>query len=169
MPAPRSIDTVYHLVDESNWPSVQANGLWSANRLAAAAGYDDSALRTHRGSGLVLPSGAKIRDQSPMPPKVRAPSLRDGLKPEDWYHLLNSKVFFWLDPDRLNRQRGACGDASQRVLVVNAVRMLEKHGAHASVAGINTGNAMRAAAARGLSTFVPFDQWVRDAWASEVV
>ena len=169
MPAARSMAPSFTSSTRPDWPSVRAHGLLSANRLAAAAGYDAAAMRTHRPAGLVLPSGARIRDQSPMPPRVLAPYLVDGLKPEDWYHLLNSQVFFWLDPERLNRQRRACGEAPQRALVVNAVRMLEKHGARASVAAINTGNAMRAAAPRGLSTFVPFERWARDAWASETV
>lgn len=164
MSAGRTIPTAYHLVDERNWDSVRANGLLSAKRLASAAGYDPLALRRHRASGLVLPSGARIRDQSPMPPRVLARCLLDGLQPEDWYDLLNSKVFFWLDPARLNRQRLACGTAPQRVLVIDAVRLLATHAARAAVSPINSGNAMRAAAPRGRSTFVPYAHWVRDAW-----
>jgi hypothetical protein len=102
-----------------------------------------------------------------MPPAVLGRCLLDGLNPEDWYDLLNSKVFFWLDPDRLNRQRRACGDAPQRVLVVDASRMLEKHGGRATVTPINTGNAMRSAAPRGLSTFVPWVRWMSDGWEFE--
>jgi hypothetical protein len=165
----RSIAKVYHLVDEQNWSSVQAGGLMSAKRLAMASNYDLNDLRKHRARGVVLPSGARIRDQSPMPPAVLARFLRDGLSPEDWYDVLNSKVFFWLDPARLNRQRQACGHAPQRVLVIDGCRMLKAHGARACVAPINTGNAMRAAAPRGLTTFVPWEQWKADAWASEQV
>ena len=111
--------------------SIQAHGLLSAKRLAAASGYDLRQLRLHRAKGLTLLSGVRIRDQSPMPPRVLGKYLHDELTPEDWYDLLNSKVFFWLDPDRLNRQRRACGDAPQRVLVIDAARMLEKHGSRA--------------------------------------
>jgi hypothetical protein len=141
--------------------------LLSTKQLAAASGYDLGQLRLHRAKGLILPSGIRIRDQSPMPPAVLGKYLRDGLSPEDWYDLLNSKVFFWLDPDRLNRQRRACGDAPQRVLVVDAARMLDKHGSRAAVTPINTGNAMRAAAPRGLSTFVPWARWTSDGWEFE--
>jgi hypothetical protein len=169
MATQRTIRTAYHLVDERNWSSIQAHGLLSTKRLAAASGYDLQQLRLHRARGLILPSGIRIRDQSPMPPAVLGKYLQDGLSPEDWYDLLNSKVFFWLDPDRLNRQRSACGDAPQRVLVIDAVRMLEKHGGRAAVTPINTGNAMRAAAPRGLSTFVPWVRWTSDGWESEKV
>jgi hypothetical protein len=104
-----------------------------------------------------------------MPPAVLGKCLQDGLSPEDWYDLLNSMVFFWLDPGRLNRQRRACDDAPQRVLVIDAARMLEKHGSRAAVTPINTGNAMRAAAPRGLSTFVPWVRWISDGWEFEKV
>jgi hypothetical protein len=137
--------------------------------LATASGYDLQQLRQHRATGLALASGIRIRDQSPMPPAVLGKYLQDGLSPEDWYDLLNSKVFFWLDPDRLNRQRRACGAAPQKVLVIDAARMLEKHGGRAAVTAINTGNAMRAAAPRGLSTFVPWERWTSDGWESEKV
>lgn len=165
----RKLTTAYHLVDERNWASVERNGLMSANRLAVASGYDLSALRLHRPKGLVLPSGMRIRDQSPMPPAVLAKCLHGGLCPEDWYDLLNSKVFFWLEPERLNRQRKACGDVPQKVLVIDAASMLENHGKRAAVTPINTGNAMRAAAPRGRSTFVPWDRWLVTGWASEEV
>jgi hypothetical protein len=169
MPSQRTIRTAYHLVDERNWASVQAHGLLSTRRLAAASGYDLQQLRLHRAKGLTLPSGVRIRDQSPMPPAVLGKYLQDGLSPEDWYDLLNSKVFFWLDSDRLNRQRRACGEARQRVLVIDAARMLEKHGSRAAVTPINTRNAMRAAAPRGLSTFVPWLRWTLDGWEFEKV
>jgi hypothetical protein len=166
MASQRTIRTAYHLVDERNWASIQAHGLLSTKRLATASGYDLQQLRQHRATGLALASGIPIRDQSPMPPAVLGKYLQDGLSPEDWYDLLNSKVFFWLDPDRLNRQRRACGAAPQRVLVIDAARMLEKHGGRAAVTAINTGNAMRAAASRGLSTFVPWERWTSDGWES---
>jgi hypothetical protein len=167
MASQRTIRTAYHLVDERNWTSIQAHGLLSTKQLAAASGYDLGQLRLHRAKGLILSSGIRIRDQSPMPPAVLGKYLRDGLSPEDWYDLLNSKVFFWLDPDRLNRQRRACGAAPQRVLVIDAARMLDKHGSRAAVTPINTGNAMRAAAPRGLSTFVPWARWTSDGWEFE--
>ena len=164
----RAIDTVYHLVDAANWASVQRRGLLSTRRLLAASGeLDDEALRRHRTAGQRLSCGALIRDQRPMPPAALARCLGDGLQPGDWYALLNSKVFFWLDRARLNRQRQACGPAPQVVLVVDAARLLARHGDTASVTPINTGNAMRAAAPRNLTTFVPYARWRRDGWAHE--
>jgi hypothetical protein len=167
---PRAIGTVYHLVDAGNWASVQKLGLLSAGRLMELSGDSgDGALHRHRPSGQRLKSGVLIRDQRPMPPRSLASCLGEGLQPEDWFGLLNSKVFFWLDPERLNRQRLACGISPQVALVADASRLLASHGARATVSPINTGNAMRAAAPRNLSTFVPYERWVLDGWEHEII
>ncbi|HEX4984799.1 MAG TPA: hypothetical protein VFV71_01880 [Burkholderiales bacterium] len=165
----RAIGTVYHMLDAGNWPSVRKHGLLSAARLMQAAGEQAGTARRHRPDGRRLASGALIRNQKPMPPHALERCLRDGLTPEDWFELLNAKVFFWLDAERLNRQRRACGPSPQIVLVVNAARMLAAHRARAAVTPINTGNAMRAAAPRNLSTFVPYARWVEDGWRHESI
>lgn len=104
-----------------------------------------------------------------MPPKALARCLTDGVTPDEWYRLLNSKVFFWIDPDRLIRQRNACWPVEQVVLVIDAQKMLSAYSQQASVTPFNTGNAMRAAAQRNLSTFVPYDAWVESGWAHEQI
>ncbi|HVY06246.1 MAG TPA: hypothetical protein VHB46_09740 [Burkholderiales bacterium] len=157
------------MLDAGNWPSVQRSGLLSAARLMHAAGEAPSARREYRPEQKRLASGALIRNQKPMPPTALARCLKDGLAPEDWYELLNSKVFFWLDAERLNRQRQACKAAPQVVLVVDAAKMLAKHGRAAAVSPINTGNAMRAAAPRNRTTFVPYAHWVEAGWKHESI
>lgn len=102
-----------------------------------------------------------------MPPLALSRCLTDGLEPEDWYELLNGKVFFWLDPKRLDRQRVACGEAPQFAFVVDAGRLLVDYGATAAVTPINTGNAMRAAAPRNRTTFVPYERWLAEGWVDE--
>jgi hypothetical protein len=166
----RAIDTAYHLVDAGNWPSVQKLGLMSAARLMAMSGEaEDNTPRRHRPVAQRLASGLLIRNQRPMPPAALSRCLKSGLKPEDWFELLNSKVFFWLDIERLNRQRHACKDAPQVTLVIDAARLLSRYSRVATVAPINTGNAMRAAAPRNRSTFVPYERWVVDGWNDEVI
>jgi hypothetical protein len=44
---------------------------------------------------------AVIRDQKPMSDGGLVRALQDGLKPRDWYRILNKKVFFWLTRERL--------------------------------------------------------------------
>ncbi|MFI4986790.1 MAG: DUF7002 family protein [Alphaproteobacteria bacterium] len=123
--------------------------------------------RRHRPSSVVLPNGAVLRDQAPMPPAALARCLM-GMAAEDWYALLNSKVFFWLDADRLNRQRRAGGTPRRAVvMIIDAERLLTKHGEGAALSPINSGYALRRPAPRGRGTFVPYARWLDDAWASE--
>jgi hypothetical protein len=165
---PQPIETAYHLLDASNWPSIQRHGLMSAQRLMEAyQAKEYRGSRCHRPTSRRLAPGVLIRDQRPMPPKALTRCLKSGLSPEDWFEVLNSKVFFWLDPQRLNRQRLACGASPQLALVLNASRLLTNYSAVATVTPINTGNALRAAAARNLTTFVPYERWLIDGWAYE--
>jgi Family of unknown function (DUF7002) len=167
----RSITTLYHLVDAANWPRVRSSGLKSARRLFAESkpfDLDERPIwRRHCTESIVLSSGARIRDQKPMPPKALRNCLNDGLTPEDWYELLNAKVFFWVDPERLDRQRRVCGAAPQLALVIDTDRLLARYIDTACVTPINTGNAMRAAARRGYATFVPYRRWQANGWSSE--
>jgi hypothetical protein len=162
---------VYHLADAANWASIQRRGLLSASRLLDLAGLTGAARarieRQQRAASVTLPSGAVLRDQVPMPPEALARCLVD-MTPAEWYALINSKVFFWLDVERLNRQRRA-GAASPRavVMALDAERLLAVHGARAAFSAINTGNARRKPAIRGRQSFVPYAAWLNGRWASE--
>jgi hypothetical protein len=162
---------VYHMTEAVNWPLIERHGLLSTSRLldlAAITGAERVALeRRQRTRAAMLPNGAVIRDQVPMPPAALARCLRGGIAPEEWYAELNRRVFFWLDPARLNRQRRACGAAAQSVLVVDAPAMLARHGGRAALTAFNTGNARRKPAPRGRATFVPYTDWLGSRWSSE--
>lgn len=170
MASAREIKIAYHLADLRNWASIQARGLLSTQRLLELSdGADRALLRQHRPLGLTFANGAHIRDQSPMPIKSIQKALRSGVTPEDWFELLNSKIFFWLDPERLDRHRAACKNHAQIVLKIDATRLLAEYAPIASVSPINSGNAMRAAAPRNYSTFVPYEQWIESGWDKEDV
>jgi hypothetical protein len=102
-----------------------------------------------------------------MPPHILARSLDGRLSTADWFEAVNSKVFFWLCPNRLNRHRAAYAARAQIVLVVDAASMLTKYRDSAFVTPINVGNARRRPALRNLSTFVPYARWLADGWAHE--
>lgn len=161
---------IYHLAEASNWTAIQREGLHSTSALldlAGVAGEERDRLeRQQRPTQMVLPNGARIRDQRPMPPAALAGCLV-GLSPQQWYALLNGRVFFWFDPERLNRQRAACAARPQVVLTVDAHALVAAYAARISVAPINTGNARRRPALRGAATFVPYADWADRGWASE--
>ncbi len=163
---------VYHMADESNWSSIEQRGLLSASELIRASGIDESAglllERTQRMTHVDLPSGARLRDQRPMAPSALEVCLID-LEPADWYALINGRVFFWLDPARLNRQRAACKSRAQIVLSISTARLIEAYCDRIAVTPINTGNARRNPARRGAATFVPYTTWIESGWESESI
>jgi hypothetical protein len=161
---------VYHLAEAENWPSIQRDGLFSTRALLDRAGIDGpfraAVEREHRPQRTILPTGWIIRDQKPMPPAALQRCLV-GLTVTQWYELLNSKVFFWFDIERLNRQRRACGGFTQVVLKIATHRLLDRYAAQTALTPINTGNARRKPALRGAATFVPHSAWAKTAWLSE--
>jgi G3E family GTPase len=154
---------IYHLAEAVNWPSIERSGLLSTRALLDAAGISEE---EHRKEQMILPNGTVIRDQKPMPPAALERCLHD-MTPAQWYTLLNSKVFFWLDVDRLNRMRRASGEQAQVVMIIDTERLLSYHSERIALTPINTGNARRRPAQRGLHTFVPYQTWIESGWASE--
>lgn len=161
---------VFHLAEAANWPSIQQHGLLSTSvllDLAEIRGKErDRFERQHRPLHTELPNGVQVRDQKPMLPQALVQCVI-GMSPEDWYRLINSKVFFWLDHDRLNRQRRACEPRPQVVLVVDTQRLLARYAEKVALSPFNTGNARRKPAVRGQSTFVPYAVWSKSGWSSE--
>jgi hypothetical protein len=161
---------VFHLAEAENWPSIQQHGLLSTSRLLAASGIEGTGALpsngTHRLSRTVLPNGIVIRDQKPIPSEALRRCLV-GMSPEEWYGMLNARVFFWLDHERLNRQRLACGPHRQVVMVLDTARLLAQHRDRIELTAINTGNARRKPALRGRATFVPYREWLASGWTSE--
>lgn len=163
-------EQAFHIADAENWLSIQRSGLFSASRLIARDRLEEDAalpFAGHRATGMRLPSGALIRDQSPMPPEALRRCLDPGLTPRDWYDLVNSKVYFWLDQDRLDRHLAACGARAQILVAVDLPALLERHGDAAFLTPFNVGNARRRPASRGRRSFVPFAAWLEDRWLSE--
>lgn len=164
----RTLDRLYHLAEASNLDAILAHGLLSTERLLAQAGLTEAeraaALRAHRPDPVRLSNGVLIRDQRPMPPAALERALEDGLAPADWYALLNGFVFLWPVRDRLERQRGACAGRPQAVLTFDAPALLDRFGSDAYVSPINSGNARRKPARRGLSTLMPYGRWRQEGW-----
>jgi hypothetical protein len=162
---------IYHMTEASNWTSIQQHGLLSTSRLLNLAGLDRAERydleRRQRLQARRLPNGAVIRDQLPISPAALSVCLASGLIPEDWYLELNSRVFFWLDSRRLNRQRRACNSSPQVVLTVAAHHLLSSYARQTVLTPFNTGNARRKPARRGRETFVPFDKWQESGWSWE--
>jgi hypothetical protein len=164
------LTSLYHMAEAANWPAIKQDGVHCASTLldlAGIIGEDRERLEKHqRLTHTKLPNGVQLRDQRPMPPAALATCLF-GIVPSEWYALINARVFFWLDPARLNRQRAACDLRPQVVLTVDASKLVAAYAEKIAVTPINTGNARRRPARRGAATFVPYAAWVTSAWTSE--
>ena len=102
-----------------------------------------------------------IRDQKPMSDAVLRKVLTN-VTPEDWYRLLNGKVFFWPNLDRLKRFLGQ--DSEQIVITVDTGRLLADHRESIYISHINSGATLHNARRRGPETFkrvaeFPFECW----------
>lgn len=162
--------SVYHLTDAPNWTLIQKYGLLSTRRLLELVEMDreerSAILCKQRTQQLILENGAMISDQKPMASSALAKCLV-GITPEQWYELLNGKVFFWFDRERLNRMRRVMLHTPKVVLVIDTERLLTQYADKVTLTAINTGNARRAAARRARATFVPYTQWLAYGWQSE--
>src|SRR5258708_27286701 len=108
-------------------------------RAGLSSGECFQQLRRQRKERTTLPDGAVIRDQIPMPPKALSRCLIDGTSPEEWYALLNSMVFFWIDRERLARQAGASRSSPQLMFEIDAAKLIERHGRPSFVTPFNLG------------------------------
>lgn len=162
--------TLYHLTQIENWPSIERYGLLSTQALLDLAGLNEIEREhighQHRAERVLLPNGVIISDQKPMAPTALRRCLHN-MTPEEWYTLLNSKVFFWLDIERLSRLRRVYRAQPQILISIDTEQLLARHAEQITLTSINTGNARRQPAQRGSATFVPYKTWLESGWASE--
>ena len=161
---------VYHIAESSNWPFIEKEGLLCAATLMRQSSLGVEEIerceRQQRTSRLVLPDGRVLRDQCPVPTSALERCLVN-MSPPEWYKLLNSQIFFWVDVDRLNRVRKVMIDTVQVVAVVDTAALMAKYGASAAVTPFNIGNAKRKASQRSTSTLVPYTVWQSSGWQTE--
>lgn len=165
---------LYHMAYKNSWPSIQRHGLLSTKALCDLFDVDPvqrTALELHHRPESVPiyhpdHGMAVIRDQKPLTEAGLQRALLDDLEPEDWFKLLNGKVFFWLTRRRLEAMLGARAyrDDRHAVLVVDTAKLLARHGERVSLSAINSGCTKPFPQPRGLDTFqgledYPFQEW----------
>ena len=161
--------TIYHVVDSRNWPRVEREGLRPASALAAACLPRSEAaalIRRWRRTSSILPSGVVLRDQRPMPATALERCLATGVRAEDWYEIVNDGVYFWVDPDRLERHLRA-QTGTQFVLQLDGPALARAYSDRSFMTPFNVGAARRRPAPRGRGTFVPYPSWRRHGWRDE--
>lgn len=142
---------LYHMAEDGIWPSIQKYGLLSTSALLTLYGYTgtrreqiESEWRPEKVSipckGL---EDAVIRDQKPMPPHELQKCLLDGMTPNEWYRLINGKVFFWAKwhPS----VEWFLGSREYRntvnlIITADTRRLLTRHANRVTLSGINSGS-----------------------------
>ncbi len=170
----RDCPTLYHMAERGSWPSIREHGLLSTSALLdlyGIAGVERAAIEGQRRPGSVALDHpalgrAVIRDQKPMSDAGLRRCLMDGLTPEDWYRLLNGKVFLWLTRARLLRLLSArpYRDAEHDVLELDTAALVGAYRGAITLSPINSGTTARFPVARGRATFLPIGDYPYHHW-----
>ena len=154
---------LWHMAHDGSWPAIEAHGLMSTAALVEAYGItgQDAQLLTRVRRPESVPiereglPGAVVRDQKPIHEPRLAKCLLDGLKPEDWYRILNSHSFFWLSRERVNRLLNARAyrNLRQTVLTLDTRTLVAAHRDRIRLSPINSGATLFAPMPRGPGTF----------------
>jgi hypothetical protein len=133
----RDCPTLYHMAEQGSWHSIYERGLLSTTALLDLYGVTGGPRqlienqRRPRSVSLEHPElpRAVIRDQFPMSDSGLLRCLPKHISPTDWYGLLNSRVFFWLNKSRLLRllNAGTYRGEVHDVLEISTQRLLDNY------------------------------------------
>jgi hypothetical protein len=155
---------IYHMAADGSWPSIAQHGLLSTaalvDRWAIESASARSALLTQRREeSQVLEhtayGTATVRDQKP----IHEPSLAEALDDMtvgEWYEVLNERVFFFLQPERLDGLLNARSykNSTHTVLTIDTASLVAAHESEIELCAFNSGFAQRhSKARRGRDTF----------------
>ncbi len=156
---------LYHVTTPGAWNTISRLGLLSASalldlfRLDADRRAELTARRRPREVRIEHPlhGTAVLNDNLPLSERALASCLDDGLTPQDWLGLLNGRVFFWADPQGLDRLMGARMNRNRprEVLVFDTLGLARAHAENIEISPINSGSTIRRPARRGRATFTP--------------
>ncbi|QVX42022.1 hypothetical protein J4H89_23110 (plasmid) [Ralstonia solanacearum] len=151
------------MAEAGTWPSIRDRGLMSASAVldhfgvaGRARNRYETAQRTTKMSVLPqAPGEIVLRDQKPMPPERLERALIDGTTPEEWYRLINGKVFFWAEEHRLHGLLGARDyrQLEHDVLTIDSAPFIRAYSQNIWLCHMNSGNTFPMPHARGIDVF----------------
>jgi hypothetical protein len=167
---------LYHVTRPGAWEAISRFGMLPA--LALLEHFEENQQRrmdlvtkrrpkevelAHPAHGTVI-----LNDNLPLSERALAACLDDGLTPQDWFRMLNERVFFWVDEGRVAGLLGAKMNRarSREVLVFDTLGLVSAHAERVEISPINSGSTLRKPARRGLATFTPllaksYREWQR--------
>jgi hypothetical protein len=156
---------LWHMAEDGSWDSISKRGLLSTSALLdlyAIEGRQRRAIESqHRPQSIKISRpglpDAIVRDQKPMSDGALKKCLIEGIKPSEWYEILNAKVFFWLSRERLRRLLGARAYRRypQTVLTLNTESLVRAHRENVLLSPINSGSAIMNPQPRGRDLIHP--------------
>ena len=159
-----------HVAADDSWPQITRHGLLSPAALVTRWGVKQGApqaaiLGRRRRESRVLEhpeyGTAVLRHQK----ALHEPSLDDSLDDmtvSEWYDLLNDRVFFFVQRNRMNAVLGAplYRDDAHTVITVNTTSLVAAYEDEIELSAINSGYAQRhSTEPRGRETFRSIDEF----------
>lgn len=154
---------IFHMAEAGTWPSIRDRGLMSASAVLDHFGVAGRARNQYeivqRATKMsVLPQAPGeivLRDQKPMPAERLERALIDGTTPEEWYRLINGKVFFWAEEHRLHGLLGARDyrNLEHDVLTIDSGPFIRAYRGEIWLCHMNSGNTFPMPHARGIDVF----------------
>lgn len=139
---------LYHMAELGSWPSIERHGLLSTKALVELFEVDErrrlTLTRERRPTKVTIQhsqlGSAVIRDNKPIHDSLLERCL-EGMGKEDWYELLNGRVFFWLTRRQLETFLCARAYKSEEhtVLTLSTARLLERQRDDVRLSPINSG------------------------------
>jgi hypothetical protein len=155
----RRYPRLYHMAECDTWPSIRRHGLLSSSEVLRRGRLPAVSRAAHRSEKVAVEvpyiGVVVLRDQKPMNEKRLTMALTDGTTPQEWYELINDRVFFWTREERLLGLLRAkhYRDLKHDVLTVDTASLLAVHAAAVSLCHMNSGNTFPIPHHRGRDAF----------------
>jgi len=153
---------LYHMAHVDSWASVKRHGLLSTSRLLDLFEVNREARvaieRRRRAGSIAIThpvyGAAVIRDQKVLS-EAKLRSCLEDCTLETWFRLLNERVFFWLNLQRLTTFMSAREYRGRlhTVLTIETEPLVRKYLTKIRLSSMNSGNTSPFAHPRGLKTF----------------
>ena len=166
---------LYHMAELGSWPSIEQHGLLSTMALLDLFEVDLDTRRSltrHRRPDKVRIEhqelgAATIRDNKPISATLLDRCLV-GMPKQNWYELLNGRVFFWLTQRQLNKflcARAYRGE-THTVITISTERLIERQPEDIRLSPINSGAIHPGSLSkRGKGTFSSIDNYDIDLYS----
>lgn len=159
---------LYHMAEDDSWESIIKHGLLCTSSLLTLFETNDPKRRAierqRRARSYVVEhprhGRAVIRDQKPLIESKLKASLKDCTL-EEWYLLLNGRVFFWLTKNRLDVLLSAREYRNKPHLVVtlDTGKLASDYSQRITLSPMNSGNTQPVAHPRGKATFSTMEDY----------